>query len=163
MTTQTRKTNGSHTARSFASPKQERIALDFPYPFCMCCSGPSSVAAFLRSTTVSGCQDFVFPRICRLLYVRLAGLLYKIRIRVGPNHVHSTCVRRCSGLHCACCSCMERYTLIIDRLDRFVSLVVRSEASQALRGFLWACVITSRTPSLWFLLGIGRGYGKHSV
>ena len=51
----------------------------------MCYSGPSSVAASLRSTTVSGCQDFVFPRIWRLLYVRLAGLLYSMR--VGPNHI----------------------------------------------------------------------------
>jgi len=85
MTTQTRKTNGSHTARSLECATRERNALDFPYPSCMCYSGPSSVAAFLRSTAVSGCQDFVFPRICRLLYVRLAGLLYYIRVR--PDHI----------------------------------------------------------------------------
>jgi len=30
-------------------------------------------------------QDFIFPRICRLLYARSASLHYKIR--VGPNHI----------------------------------------------------------------------------
>jgi len=31
------------------------------------------------------CQDFGFPRICRLLYARLACLHYIIR--VGPDHI----------------------------------------------------------------------------
>jgi len=43
------------------------------------------------SKDIKNCQDFGFPRLCRLLYARLASLHYIIR--VGPDH---------------CGSCMER-------------------------------------------------------
>jgi len=37
-----------------------------------------------RGTPLVPCQVFVFPRICTLLYARLASSLYNIRVR--PDH-----------------------------------------------------------------------------
>jgi len=60
---------------------------DFPCNFdAIDAVGVMTPRSFVFGGTLLGpCQAFVFPRICTLLYARLASSLYNIRVR--PDHI----------------------------------------------------------------------------